>query len=131
MDEFESQLERHIMNSGRTPMLMYYLVENDPCPYVDKEGYYLDTLDGLVTVNEYDPMQLHGVKTREELEELARGIADRDWEKVSNPPPLKAMKMSIDPRELGTDKEDIEASEGFVRWFDMAENRRKNALGES
>lgn len=100
--------------------LIYYMVK-----YERQYGSYEDCFDGilghLISVNDYDPMQLHGVKTIDELTDMATFGAKKEYqadqEREFSLKKLAVNILKVDDYE--SNKLKIEDDDDFIRWMKL------------
>lgn len=111
----------------RLPFLVFFKAEHVP-KYNSKEEAMQGYLESLKAINEYDPMQFHGIKTNAELWEMV----EQHFEPVKDGPfegwnrgwsLYNKLDFSIDKgiasvNTAHEDKERLEATEGFIDWLE-------------
>jgi hypothetical protein len=122
---FYKQLDRFTMPVG----LIYYVAKHER-KWNSLEECHAATLSHLHTINDYDPMQLHGCKTDEELLEMANkyspGDFKRDQESDFN---IKMVAIKRDTSEEGRCA--TEALPEFDHWLDHSKLSWSNKMLES
>jgi len=109
---FQTQIN-NIENFG----LVYYQ-EKYQKKYTSLTECYNDVLNHFITVNKYDPMQLHGIKSLKELKELAEINSIKKY-KMDQTVGISINKMSVnvaDKENLINRKKKIESDKNFIRW---------------
>lgn len=110
---FEQQIE-----ATTAPCSLVFYTTKYVKMYKSLEDCRQQILQGLHAVNDYDPMQFHGIKTTEELEAQAEIQSRKEYNDDQK------YKFSIDRVaveknkviELAEIKKRIELLEGFVQW---------------
>lgn len=97
-----------------SPRLAYY-IRTYESKYKTQYDMFEAEMSHIRVINEYDPMQLHGVKTEEEMIEMVNRHIDELFEHEQN------ITLTIDQVALSCDNYDevidgVEKDARFVRW---------------
>lgn len=124
-DEYRTLFMAQVNKFTRGTGIVFYIEKHVP-QWSSPDECYNDLLENLRTINEHDPMQHHGVKTDEELQDMARkGVVgryefDQECQLVMKTAAIVNNEHTT-PEDLEDQRRKVESSELFVRWWDNTE----------
>lgn len=110
------------------PTGLVYFIEEHQRKYESVEDCFNKLLANARAINDHDPMQFHGVKTDQQLIDMATDKCnevferDRSYKLSMNTAAVKAGK-GISLAQLLAQQESYENRPGFVRWWDFKKDK--------